>query len=111
MTFPVDFDCSTWKSTPKSISRRVAVNNVTMNNLLPERIDSSRQTYMAKIASKNENINYEEARTRITDNLATKTMGLTEEFDVACAFLCSSKSGYISGQNLPLDGGTYPGVF
>ena len=86
MTFPADFNSSTWSLAPKSISRRVAVNNVTINKLLPERIDSSRQIYMAKIASKNENISYEEARTRITDNLATKTMGLTEEFDVACAF-------------------------
>jgi hypothetical protein len=52
MTFPVDFDSSTWSSAPKSISRRVAVNNVTINKLLPERIDSSRQIYMAKIALK-----------------------------------------------------------
>jgi len=42
--------------------------------------------------------------------LAAKRMGLTEEFGAACAFLCSTKSGYISGQNLQLDGGTYPGV-
>jgi 3-oxoacyl-[acyl-carrier protein] reductase len=84
---------------------------VTINNLLPERIDSPRQIYMAELKSKNENISYEEARTRIADNLATKRMGLTKEFGAACAFLCSSKSGYISGQNLQLDGGTYPGVF
>ena len=95
----------------KSLSRRVSVNNVTINNLLPERIDSPRQIYMAELKSKNENISYEEARTRIADNLATKRMGLTKEFGAACAFLCSSKSGYISGQNLQLDGGTYPGVF
>ncbi len=94
----------------KSLSRRVVKNNVTINNLLPERIDSPRQVYMAELQAKNENISYEEARERIVGNLAAKRMGLTEEFGAACAFLCSTKSGYISGQNLQLDGGTYPGV-
>ena len=94
----------------KSLSRRVVKNNVTINNLLPERIDSPRQVYMAELQAKNENISYKDARERIADNLASKRMGLTEEFGAACAFLCSTKSGYISGQNLQLDGGTYPGV-
>jgi len=33
-----------------------------------------------------------------------------EEFGAACAFLCSVQASFISGQNLQLDGGTYPGV-
>ena len=95
----------------KSLSQRVAYNNVTINNLLPERVDSPRQVYMANKQAERENISYDEARKRIVDNMAAKRMGSTEEFGAACAFLCSNKSGYISGQNLQLDGGTYPGVF
>ena len=98
-------------SLSKSLSRRVAQNNVTLNNLLPERIDSPRQVYRAKKQADAQNITYEEARQRIVESLATKRMGTMEEFGAACAFLCSDKSGYISGQNLQLDGGTYPGVF
>lgn len=95
----------------KSLSRRVARDNVTINNLLPERIDTDRQVYMAKSQAKAQGISYEEAREKIIQSLATKRMGRTEEFGAACAFLCSDLSGYISGQNLQLDGGTYPGVF
>lgn len=95
----------------KSLSRRVAKNNVTLNNLLPERIDSPRQVYMAEKQAEAQDISYAEARQKIVDSLATKRMGLMEEFGAACAFLCSDKSGYISGQNLQLDGGTYPGVY
>ncbi len=94
----------------KSLSVRVAKNNVTINNLLPERIDSPRQVYMAEEQAKNENITYGEARQKIEDSIVAKRMGLTEEFGSACAFLCSDKAGYISGQNLQLDGGTYPGI-
>ena len=95
----------------KSLARRVAKNNVTINNLLPERIDSPRQVYMAEKQAEAQGISYEEARQKIVDGLATRRMGTMEEFGAACAFLCSDKSGYISGQNLQLDGGTYPGVF
>jgi len=46
----------------KSLSRRVAKNNVTINNLLPERIDSPRQVYMAEKQSEAQGITYDEAR-------------------------------------------------
>jgi 3-oxoacyl-[acyl-carrier protein] reductase len=90
----------------KSLSRRVAQDNVTINNLLPERIDTDRQVF-----AKAQGITYEEAREKIVQGLAAKRMGRPEEFGAACAFLCGDLAGYISGQNLQLDGGTYPGVF
>jgi 3-oxoacyl-[acyl-carrier protein] reductase len=37
--------------------------------------------------------------------------GTPAEFGAACAFLCSAHTGYITGQNLLLDGGAYPGTF
>ena len=36
---------------------------------------------------------------------------LVEEFGEACAFLCSSQAGYITGQNLLLDGGVFESAF
>ena len=33
-----------------------------------------------------------------------------EEFGALCAFLCGARSGFITGQNLLLDGGAYPGT-
>lgn len=94
----------------KSLSLDVAVDNVTINNLLPERIDTPRQTFMAERLMKLHNISMEEARQRITDTVAAKRFGTPEEFADACAFLCSAQAGFISGQNLQLDGGSYHGL-
>ncbi len=95
----------------KAVSRQAVVDNVTINNLLPEGFDTDRQHAIATRRMQVENISYEEARGRIADELATKRLGRPEEFGDACAYLCSAQAGYISGQNLLMDGGTYEGLF
>ena len=47
---------------------------------------------------------------RIVDTVAAKRFGTPGEFADACAFLCSAQAGFISGQNLRLDGGSYHGL-
>lgn len=95
----------------KTLSREVAKDNVTINNLLPERIDTERQVYMARRRAESSGISYEAARQEMVDSIAAGRMGKPEEFGAACAFLCSAQAGYISGQNLQLDGGSYRGTF
>jgi 3-oxoacyl-[acyl-carrier protein] reductase len=94
----------------KSLVPEVARDNVTINNLLPERIDTGRQRFLAERMTRLENISYEEARARIVDSIAAKRFGKPEEFGAACAFLCSEQASFISGQNLQLDGGSYKGL-
>ncbi|MFN0161478.1 MAG: SDR family oxidoreductase [Burkholderiales bacterium] len=94
----------------KSVSLDVVADNVTINNLLPERIDTPRQKFMAERMMKLHNIDMTEARRRITETVAAKRFGLPGEFGDACAFLCSAQAGFISGQNLQLDGGSYSGL-
>lgn len=94
----------------KSQSGLVAPDNVTLNNLLPERIDTGRQQFMAERMMKAENITHEEARRRIASTVAAKRLGTPEEFGDACAYLCSAQAGFISGQNLQVDGGSYEGL-
>ena len=94
----------------KALVPEVAKDNVTINNLLPERIDTGRQRFMAERMMRMENITFEEARARIADSIAAKRFGKPEEFGDACAFLCSEQAGFISGQNLQLDGGSYRGL-
>ncbi|NNL66319.1 MAG: SDR family oxidoreductase [Myxococcales bacterium] len=94
----------------KALSREVAADNVTINNLLPERFDTDRQLQMATLVSKVKGISMEEARAEQVRSIAAGRLGTPEEFGEACAFLCSAQAGYISGQNLQLDGGSYPGV-
>ena len=84
--------------------------NVTINNLLPERIDTDRQHRMAQAAMKREGISYEQARARQVESIAAGRLGRPEEFGATCAFLCSVHAGFISGQNIHLDGGSYPAL-
>lgn len=94
----------------KTLSIRVAADNVTINNLLPERIDTDRQRFMAERMMAEHGITMEQARERIAQTLPARRFGRPEEFADACAFLCSAQAGFISGQNLQLDGGAYPGL-
>jgi len=94
----------------KAMSFEAAADNVTLNNLLPERIDTPRQTFMAQKMVKEQGIDLAEARRHIAQTVAAKRFGTPQEFADACAFLCSAQAGFISGQNLQLDGGSYPGL-
>jgi len=94
----------------KALSREAAPHNVTINNILPERIDTDRQVQMANVVSKLRGISYEEARAQQVESIAAGRLGLPGELGDACAFLCSAQAGFISGQNVQLDGGSYSGL-
>jgi 3-oxoacyl-[acyl-carrier protein] reductase len=93
----------------KAISVDVAQYNVTINNLLPERIDSPRQLHVAEVEMERNGITFDEARRRQAASIAAKRLGLPSELGAACAFLCSVQASFISGVHLHLDGGSYPG--
>jgi 3-oxoacyl-[acyl-carrier protein] reductase len=94
----------------KGLSKTVAIDNVTINQLLPQRIDSPRQIEVARAYMKEANITFEEARRMQAEDMPTGRMGLPSEFAAACAFLCSKHAAYISGTSLRLDGGDYRGL-
>lgn len=94
----------------KGLSIEVAADNVTINNLLPERILTDRQRYMAEKMVEQDGVTEEEAWRRIAQSLPVRRMGTPEEFADACAYLCSAQAGFVSGQNLHLDGGSYRGL-
>jgi len=94
----------------KSVQKDSVIDNVTINNLLPERFDTDRQRFMAERMSGREGISIEEARKKIANTIAARRFGKPEEFGDACAYLCSTQASFISGQNLQLDGGSYAGL-
>ncbi len=94
----------------KSISKEVVADNVTINNLLPERIDTPRQEFMARRLMEREGVDRGEARRRIASTIAAKRLGRPEEFGDTCAFVCSAQAGYMSGQNIQVDGGSSEGL-
>jgi 3-oxoacyl-[acyl-carrier protein] reductase len=77
----------------------VSSSNVTINNLLPGPFDTNRLR------------NSKEITRHLTSNPVAGRVGDPDELGAACAFLCSRHAGYISGQNLLMDGGLYPGSF
>lgn len=94
----------------KALSREIAADNVTINNLLPERFDTGRLHALTERLMKRRGLSLEEARREIVKPIAARRLGKAEELGAACAFLCSAQASYISGQNLQLDGGSYAGL-
>ena len=93
------------------LARTTVQHNVTVNNLLPGPFDTDRlRSNFEFNAKKLGKTAAELAQTRREANPARR-FGTIEEFGDACAFLCSVQAGYITGQNLLLDGGSYPGTF
>jgi 3-oxoacyl-[acyl-carrier protein] reductase len=92
------------------ISRQTVAHNVTINGLLPGPFDTDRLRGNFIFNAKKLGKTVEElAKARAEGNPA-KRFGTIEEFGAACAFLCSVHAGFITGQNLLMDGGHFPGT-
>ena len=93
------------------VSRGVAGRNVTINNLLPGKMDTDRLrggfARVAAMSGREEAEIAEEQRVEIP----ARRFGTAAEFGKVCAFLCSAHAGYITGQNFLIDGGLYPSAF
>ncbi|MBM3523862.1 MAG: SDR family oxidoreductase [Alphaproteobacteria bacterium] len=93
------------------IARQVVAHNVTINNLLPGPFETDRlRSFFASLASKSGRSADEIRETQRNANPARR-FGTADEFGVFCAFLCSAHASYLTGQNIVLDGGAYPGTF
>jgi 3-oxoacyl-[acyl-carrier protein] reductase len=93
------------------VARQVAANNVTINFLLPGSFETDRLESNMQSVAKNQGITVEQAKTARAATVPAKRFGQPDEFGAACAFLCSAHAGYITGQNLLMDGGVFPGAF
>jgi 3-oxoacyl-[acyl-carrier protein] reductase len=90
---------------------RLAGRNVTINNLLPGAFDTERlrknfESIAARTGQPIEALTAARAKT-----VPAQRFGNADEFGALCVFLCSAQAGYLTGQNILLDGGAYPGTF
>ena len=90
---------------------RLAGRNVTINNLLPGAFDTDRLRTTLQGASVKTGKSVEELAAARTKGVPAQRFGSADEFGAVCAFLCSAHAGYLTGQNILLDGGSYPGTF
>jgi 3-oxoacyl-[acyl-carrier protein] reductase len=93
------------------VARSVAGSNVTINFMQPGAFATDRLYSNIENTAKKRGIPFEQAKTERIASIPAKRLGLPEEFGATCAFLCSTHAAYITGQNLLLDGGTFPGAF
>jgi len=92
------------------IARQVADKNVTINNLLPGAFETDRLKTVLGGAAKRRGVTYDQAKAERILTIPAKRFGETSEFGATCAFLCSAQAGFITGQNLLIDGGGFPGA-
>ena len=91
-------------------SRQVVGANVTINNLLPGLFDTETYAKRNQALAKSTGKPLEEIDAERLAEVPAGRLGNIEEFGIACAWLCSVHAGYITGQNILLDGGAYPGM-
>jgi 3-oxoacyl-[acyl-carrier protein] reductase len=92
------------------VARSVAYANVTINSVQPGIFDTDRWRGGIAGRAKRRGIPVEQERAEGIAVVPAKRVGDPAEFGKACAFLCSSHAGYITGQGLLIDGGRYPGT-
>lgn len=93
------------------LARQTVAHNVTINNLLPGIFDSDAQRRHIEGMLEDGGKSFDDIwRERAAANPA-KRYGRPAELGAYCAFLCSTNAGFITGQNLLIDGGSYPGTY
>ena len=93
------------------LARKTVAHNVTINNLLPGPFETDRLRETARQWSKQTGKTEETVLAERRAGNPSGRFGTPTEFGDACAYLCGAQAGFITGQNLLMDGGNYPGTF
>jgi 3-oxoacyl-[acyl-carrier protein] reductase len=89
----------------------LAAQGVTINGLLPGAFDTERLQTTLRAGAAKAGRDPETAIAARQATIPARRFGTPEEFGAMCAFLCSMQAAYITGQNVLMDGGSYPGTF
>ncbi|MES2226163.1 MAG: SDR family oxidoreductase [Pseudomonadota bacterium] len=89
----------------------IAARGVTINGLLPGPFDTERQRGILQGVATATGQPLAAVMAKRAAAVPAGRFGTADEFGAVCAFLCSVHAGYLTGQNVLLDGGVYPGTF
>ena len=89
----------------KTLAGELGPFGITVNNVLPGFTKTARYDYVIKNKTAKSNLSYEEEESKLVVDIPLRRIGTPAEFGATVAFLCSPAAGYISGINLPVDGG------
>jgi 3-oxoacyl-[acyl-carrier protein] reductase len=90
---------------------KLASANVTVNNLLPGKFATDRLKTTLSGAAQKSGQTIEAVFEASKKTIPAQRFGTPDEFGATCAFLCSQHASYITGQNVLIDGGAYPGSY
>jgi 3-oxoacyl-[acyl-carrier protein] reductase len=93
------------------VARDVAHANVTINSILPGMFDTDRIRGNIERMATLKNLDTETIRQERINSVPAKRFGEAEEFGKVAAFLASAHAGYITGQNILIDGGAFRSAF
>lgn len=93
------------------LARSTVAKGVTINNILPGTFDTARLAGNFAAQAQREGRSVEEVRHERLAKHPAHRFGHPSELGHTCAYLCSVHAGYINGQNVLLDGGSFTGVF
>ena len=93
------------------VARTTIRHGVTINGLLPGPFDTDRLRGTTKARAVKAGRSFEEEYAAGAKAHPAGRFGTAEEFGMMCAFLCSVHAGYMTGQNILMDGGQYPGTY
>ena len=93
------------------LARTTVARNVTINNLLPGPFETERLLATAAASARGSGKSAEDVLAARRAANPARRFGQPAEFGDACAWLCSAQAGFVTGQNLLMDGGAYPGTF
>jgi len=92
------------------LARDISRHNVTINNILPGSFGTDRLRDNAGTSAK-----VGQSADDVLDEWrageSSGRFGTPEELGMVCAFMCGANAGYMTRQNIFLDGGSYPGTF
>jgi 3-oxoacyl-[acyl-carrier protein] reductase len=92
------------------LARKTVAHNVTLNAILPGPFDTDRLAATLEGSSIVSGKSLEDTTAERKAENPSGRFGDPAEFGELCAFICSAQAGYITGQNLLIDGGGYPGT-
>ena len=93
------------------LARTTVAKGVTINNLLPGTFDTQRLAGNFAAQAKREGGDADAIRQARIAKHPARRLGRPDEFGATCAYLCSAHAGYINGQNVLMDGGSFSGTF
>ena len=93
------------------IARKTVKHGVTINGLLPGPFDTDRLRGTMAARARMNNRSFEQERDQAAAAHPAGRFGTADEFGAMCAFLCSVHAGFMTGQNILMDGGQYPGTY